>query len=104
MDNITLFLMPFAIWRVTSLLVDEVGPFSILQKLRYFIGVRYDEMSNRYGKNVVAEALLCIWCASIWVSIVFSIGYFLSPEVLFWIELPLSMSAVAILWERVING
>lgn len=55
-------------WRLTSLLVEEDGPLDIFAKLRRFIGVYYDEMSVKQGKNVIAKGLLCVWCTSIWVA------------------------------------
>jgi hypothetical protein len=60
-------LVVLAAWRVTSLLVREDGPFDLLARFRYLIGVRYNELSEPYGTNVVASAFACTWCLSVWI-------------------------------------
>lgn len=93
----------FAAWRITSLLVDEDGPFDILAKFRRLAGVYYDEFNNRQGKNVVAKAMTCVWCFSVWIA---AATAFLSDNVtnvrtyvieVFW------LSACIILLNEVIN-
>lgn len=66
-------LAAFACWRVTSLIVNEDGPFDIFAKFRRWVGVRFDERSNRYGENIFAKALICVWCTSVWVAIGFAL-------------------------------
>lgn len=100
---ITILLMPFAVWRITSLLVFEEGPFGILDAFRHEIGIRYDEHSNKYGKNVVADAFSCFWCASIWIGFFWAGMYLLFPEATLWIELPFATSAAAILIDGLMN-
>lgn len=56
-----------AVWRVSSLLVNEVGPFEIFARFRYAIGVRTGEYLICYGKGI-AGAFCCIWCISVWVA------------------------------------
>lgn len=65
-----LFIVGLVVWRISNLLVNEEGPFDIFVLLRRIVGVRYDEYSVAYGKNVVARALTCVWCTSFWVSLV----------------------------------
>ena len=97
-----LILIALATWRVSSLLVFEEGPFLILVKMRSLAGVYYDEFSEPQGSNVVARALLCVWCISFWVAIGFTVLYFYG--VAFWVALPFALSAVAIIIERIIDG
>lgn len=101
-----------ACWRATSLIVEEDGPWDILANLRHLIGVRYDEWSESYGLNVVASALTCVWCASIWVGFILSLCM-RAGFVLFMSSNPVSLilsifdtlvvSAVAILADSLIN-
>lgn len=93
--------LSLASWRITSLLVNEAGPFDIFAKFRHFIGVYYDEYSHVKGKNVIAKAFTCIWCLGFWISVVFSL--FLIPYILWW-QYPfvvLAMNAVIIVIEGI---
>jgi hypothetical protein len=96
-------LLALAVWRLTSLLVDEDGPLDIFVKFRHLIGVRYDEYSNKYGKNVIANALLCHWCMSVW------IGLLLAPLSKYSVNIPmlivvaLALSALSIIIDGVIR-
>lgn len=103
MNTIELFIISLAVWRLSSLLVVEDGPFDIFAQVRSRVGVKYDEMSHPYGTNVLSKMLSCIWCVSIWIS-------FISCALVFgfhaWIDLflPFAVSALAIFYEGVING
>lgn len=68
-----LLVLSMATWRMTSLLVNEDGPKDVFGKFRSFVGVRYNEFSVPYGTNWIAEMLLCTWCASMWVALVFAL-------------------------------
>jgi hypothetical protein len=59
------------VWRLSSLLSEpnrEAGPFDILFRLRDLLGVKYTEMSDCAPTNVIAAALCCLWCTSLWVA------------------------------------
>lgn len=56
-----------ATYRLSSLLVSERGPYDIFGRLRDWAGVTYDEQSQPTGDSELAQALACIWCASVWV-------------------------------------
>lgn len=100
MDIIILILTT---WRISSLLVDEGGPFDLFGRLRYLLGVRYHNIdSSAYGENVVSEALSCIWCTSFWVGLVLAICYWTIPVYTTWLCLPLALSGGAIIFSEVI--
>lgn len=47
-----------ATWRVTSLLVQEAGPYRVFVRLR------------QHAKGTeIGTALECVWCTSVWVAI-----------------------------------
>ncbi len=46
-----ILILMLATWRISSLLVDENGPFDIFAELRYRVGVRFDKQSKPYGTN-----------------------------------------------------
>lgn len=92
-----------ATWRLTSFLVEEEGPFNIFCKFRHWIGIRYDEWSERYGTNVIASALTCVWCASVWVAIFLAIAYFIAGSLVVYVCLPFAISAGAIIIDEIAN-
>lgn len=96
-DLFDFILLSFATWRLSSLLVREEGPHSIFPRLKHWLGQKYlmrlaqDDPETGQKVNVVREvpfkrrleatqtingneiliALSCIWCTSIWVSLLF---------------------------------
>ena len=98
---IAILSLGLASWRIASLLVVEEGPFDILAKFRSFIGIRYDELSTPYGTNVIADAFTCIWCASMWIAILFSIVYYIHAHFAIMLALPFAISTVAIIVEKI---
>lgn len=100
---LTYLILMLATWRITSLLVSEMGPGNILEKLRYWLGVRYDESLHRYGQNVVAEAFTCVWCLSVWVGLALTVAFWLWPVVIGWVAMPFALSAAAIVIDKLAN-
>jgi hypothetical protein len=71
--------------------------------LRQWAGVGYDDNGAPYGTNELAKALVCIWCNSVWVGAVLALAYYLIPDVLFWLALPLALSAGAVIFNNLIE-
>lgn len=57
-----------ATYRITFLLHNERGPADVFTRFRTRIGVKYDQHSNPYGTNWLAEGVLCFFCLSVWVA------------------------------------
>ena len=98
-----LVVLALATWRLTSLLVWEDGPFEVFARLRHMLGVRYDEQSIAYGTNWFAKGVVCPACASVWFGALWCIMYLLWNPV-WYVALPFSLSAGAIVVERINNG
>ena len=62
-----ILILALATWRISSLLANEVGPGDLLERLRLFLGVRYNESSEREAKNALAAEVMCQWCNSHWI-------------------------------------
>ena len=63
-----------ACWRVSLLLTQETGPWEILARLRDRVGVHYNEYHECEGTNELAKALCCVYCTSVWVSVILTVG------------------------------
>jgi hypothetical protein len=81
-----------AVWRISSLLVNEIGPWYVFRRLRELLGfVYYDDgdVLRRPDNHVLS----CVWCTSLWVAML----VFLLPK---WLRRALSLSALAIIVEE----
>lgn len=110
---IHLLILALATWRLSSLLVDEDGLFSMFEKLRTWVGVRYtkgetgeleqvvpDDLSAI--RRTVAGWLTCRWCCSLWVGAILTVAYIVWGNVVY-IALPWSISAFAIIIDALIG-
>jgi len=70
MSTKDLVLAVFAVWRITTLLLREEGPFEVFIKLRSFIGVKYNAESEPYGETSKARLFACFWCLSMWITFI----------------------------------
>lgn len=89
---ISVLLAMMATWRLSSLLAQEGGPFDLLSKLRYTVGVRFDEHSLPYGTNVVSRGIICRYCNSMWLGIFFWVLICISPTLGVYIAMPFAIS------------
>lgn len=92
-----------ATWRTATLLVKEPGPFMIFYKMRVRAGIMYDknhEILLMVPETFFAQLLSCVWCATIWTGIGWTLLYVLSPDVALYVSLPFALSAGAILFDR----
>lgn len=93
-------ILTLACWRISSLFVDEQGPFEMFDRLRYALGVRHNEFNVAYSKNVIGGALSCLWCFSASVGIILMIAYSFYPAQTVLACLPLALSAGAIVVSK----
>jgi len=85
------------IYRITSLLVIEDGPFSVFQKIREFVGV------NDYAEKQVGyfpKLFSCTHCMSVMLALIFWPLYLYHMEALFMFSGFLAVSSVVILLKR----
>src|SRR3990167_9149620 len=92
---VILLVLALSTWRITSLLVNEDGPRNILVKFRYFTGVRFDEHSEPYGLNVVADALTCVWCTSPYIGLFVWIFWLVFHQLAIVVLMPFAISTAA---------
>jgi len=93
-----LLTLGLATWRISSLLVEEDGPFDFFAKMRRKIGITYNEYSQKVGSNVLAEMLTCMWCTSFWVAIAICLLFDASLS----FTRSLAVGAIAIIIDRII--
>lgn len=103
MEFTEFLILGLAVWRISSLLVNEDGPLDVLGKMRHAVGVRYDEQSERYGQNELANMLNCVWCTSFWVALIVVGLYWLVPGATVMVSSLFACSAVAVIVESTVR-
>lgn len=102
MRAVELVVIGLAVWRVSSLLTSEHGPFHIFSRLRERFGIVHNGNGRpaQWPDNFWGELLTCVWCISPYVGLFASVLYYLSGSVIVWLCLPFALSAVAILVNK----
>lgn len=99
---IELVIFGLATWRVSSLIVDEDGPFDIFLRIRKLAGIVHDENGKplMIPERFFSKLLSCVWCASVWVGFFWTAVCCLFPEVAYLLALPFVLSAVAVFLNK----
>lgn len=107
MDLTTIAILSLSVWRISSLLVYERGPFDMFEKLRKKAGVSHDDNHEPSGWDdgrYFAVMLSCIWCTSLVVSFAVAILFFILKDIAIVLLFPFFLGAVVIGYERFVNG
>lgn len=101
MGSLEWFILVLATWRVSSLLVNERGPFDLFLRLRSWAGIQHDSQgrSTIIPDGLLSGVLSCVWCASVWVGAGWAAAYWLWPDYALPVALALALSAAAVLVE-----
>ena len=92
-----IIILGLAVWRLSSLISRESGPYNIFALLRFRAGVVYNKMSEEIPSSELSKGILCLWCVSVWISIPLGILYFFLPMFTIFACIPFAISALAIL-------
>lgn len=94
-----------ATWRVSSLLVNEEGPFYVFKRLRESVGIEHDEAGNVFmiPGTFFAGILSCVWCSSMWVGFGWVVFWLTVPWLALLWAMGLAFSAGAILIEGIVR-
>lgn len=106
MNAVSLVVLALAVWRLSSLVVHERGPFDVFQRARARVGFQHDADGHVTAapETLIGGILGCLWCASIYVGAIATLCAFLWPDVAFWLALPFALSAAAIGFERMVKA
>lgn len=97
-----------ATYRWTLMLNNESGPAHVFDRLRTFVGVRFDAHSNPIGLNWRAEAFICPLCLSVWVggaitlllAFMFVLGHI---EIGVYLLFPFALSGVTVYLKKAVG-
>ena len=90
--------LSFFVWRLTYMVVEESGPYKLLEKARspFFVIVKTPVEELRKPKNIIGELIECFYCTSFWISLLAILYERPTSPVLYWI----ACSGTAILIEE----
>lgn len=102
MTAFEMIVLGLATWRVSSLLVQEDGPFMMFYKLRERVGLKHDDSGNIYliPKGFLPGILSCVWCCSVWAAGAWMLAWYLVPKATVIAAQFLAISALAIFVDR----
>lgn len=116
MDWLHLLVLALATWRISSLFVNEDGPWFLFERLRTRSGIYFHvsplnkdyHVRDEYLTKIVpdrfwSQLLSCVWCFSLWCGGTVVIAYLFFPALTFYACLPFALSALAILFNLVVE-
>jgi hypothetical protein len=87
MNMVEFVILALAVWRCSSLLANEPGPWKVFERFRDWVCAKDFQLG---------EGLTCEWCNSVWIGTVATLMYFAWRGTI-WLALPMAMSTVTIL-------
>ena len=80
--------LALGVWRMSSLLANEDGPWRMFKLFRDWVCLKYPG---------IGEGLICEWCNSVWLGTLTTIAYLQLGGRLIWFYLPLALSTCTIM-------
>lgn len=101
-----LIVLTLSTWRLSSLLVQEAGPWNIFLKIRTVFSIVHDDndVAISWPSGFFQDILTCVWCASVWVAIFTVVLWSWVPELTLLVMLPFALSAGAIVINDFTRG
>lgn len=96
-----LTLLTLATWRISSMLVNEEGPWSIFRKLREKVGISEDGPIVTVPDGMLPGVLSCVWCCSVWVAAFWLVLWVLIPTIATYLAAWLSISTLSIVVDGI---
>lgn len=66
---VALIALSLAVWRISSIVYDEDGPYNVFRHMRRLLGILHDEQGVPFGYPRWLEWMDCFWCIALMVSI-----------------------------------
>jgi len=103
MTSFEFIVLGLATWRVSSLLVDEKGPFDIFIRLRKLVGIEHDQdgIPTLIPDGFFPGILSCVWCCSVWASWFWIVFWNISPEASILCGEIFGLSAIAVIVNKI---
>lgn len=96
MSAFQFLLLSLAVWRAACIISHEDGPACLCMRFR-------DALMTRWpGPGGAGELVSCPFCLSVWIGGLATVSWCIWPEVTCLVTLPLALSAIVVLLERLL--
>jgi hypothetical protein len=89
-------ILGLAVWRVAVMLVDEDGPGNIFGWMRS----KLVRESAKETPGSLSQGLSCVYCLSVWLSLVVFVAYVAQPVVTLYTCIPLALAALCAVLQQ----
>lgn len=100
---VDLVILGLAVFRLSSLISEERGPYNIFGKIRAALGEYQDVYGIRRSTTEIGQGIMCLACCSVWWGVIVAVLYYLWAGVV-WGCLPLALSALAMMVSNLDNS
>lgn len=99
---LVILILSSAIWRLSSLVANETGPFHMFKRFRMYCGTLCEDHLF-WRRFHLYELVNCEWCLSMWMGFIIVPLYYLFGNVVTWLALPLALSCYAIVIKQSVH-
>ncbi len=101
LQNLTI--LGLGIWRISSLFVQEDGPFDVFIRFRERLGFHEDlSLDAVIPPDTFWGGLFsCVWCLSLWISAIIGVAWIFYPAIVLNVMVVFALSTMAIIVNRV---
>jgi hypothetical protein len=94
------------VYRLSSLLSYENGPFEIFVRIRRWAGIMHDDegIPIQWPRTFFGELLSCLWCNSVWMGFFWIVAYCIHRDLTIYSSVLLALSTGAIIINRWTRG
>lgn len=97
--------LALAVWRLSTMLVKEDGPWMMLEHLRLKMGLQppqHPAMGRETDPpgQMPGSILNCVWCTSIYIGSFFTLLFAFNRRIALWAATPFALSAVSCMIDR----
>ncbi len=101
LNLVELALLALASWRLTHFIVEERGPFAIMEWTRVNIfRFKYNADLMEHAMPLWSEVFNCVWCLSLYMGILFLILRLVILSIMNFVILSLAISAIIVFLEK----
>ena len=99
-------ILSLAVYRLSVFFIYDDGPFDVFQRLRERVGILYYDNGDVIEESYkgFAGLLSCIYCLSVWWSLLLVLLYWFFPSYVTILSMPFALGGAVMIIERLVHG